>query len=48
MLDIQNREDREKQEQARKEERMAEFSEAMGSYSKTFRINDAPPVFPTR
>ena len=48
VLDIQNREDREKQEQARKEERMAEFSEAIGSYSKTFRINDAPPVFPTR
>jgi hypothetical protein len=48
VLDIQNREDREKQEQARKEERMAEFSEAMRSYSKTFRINDAPPSFPTR
>ena len=48
VLDIQNREDREKQEQARKEERMAEFSEAMRSYSQTFRINDAPPVFPTR
>ena len=48
VLDIQNREDREKQEQARKEERMAEFSEAMRSYSKTFRINDAPPAFPTR
>ena len=48
VLDIQNREDREKQEQARKEERMAEFSEAMRSYSQTFRINDAPPSFPTR
>ena len=48
VLDIQNREDREKQEQARKEERMAEFSEAMRSYSQTFRINDAPPAFPTR
>lgn len=48
VLDIQNREDREKQEQARKEERMAEFSEAMRSYSKTFQINDAPPSFPTR
>ena len=46
--DIQNRDDREKQEQARKEERMAEFSEAMRSYSQTFRINDAPPVFPKR
>lgn len=48
VLDIQNREDREKQEQARKEERMAEFSEAMRSYSKTFRISDTPPSFPTR
>jgi uncharacterized phage infection (PIP) family protein YhgE len=48
VLDIQNREDREKQEQARKEERMAEFSEAMSNYFKTFRINDAPPAFPTR
>ena len=48
VLDIQNREDREKQEQARKEERMAEFSEAMSNYSKTFRIDDAPPAFPTR
>ena len=48
VLDIQNREDREKQEQARKEERMAEFSEAMGNYSKTFRLNDAPPAFPKR
>ena len=48
VLDIQNREDREKQEQARKEERTAEFREAMRNYSKTFRINDAPPSFPTR
>ncbi len=48
VLDIQNREDREKQEQARREERMAEFSEAMTNYSKTFRVNDAPPAFPTR
>ena len=48
MLDIQNREDREKQEQARKEDRMAEISEAMRSYSQTFRINDAPAVFLTK
>ena len=41
-------EDREKQEQARKEERMAEFTEATINYSKTFRINDTPPVFPKR
>jgi len=48
VLDMQNQADREKQEQARKEERMAEFSEAMRNYSQAFRINDAPPVFPTR
>lgn len=48
VLDMQNRADREKQEQARKEERMAEFTEAMRNYSQTFRINDAPPAFPTR
>ncbi|HEY5769743.1 MAG TPA: hypothetical protein VIS71_07855 [Terrimicrobium sp.] len=48
VLDIQNREDREKQEEARKEERIAEFSEAMRSYSQVFRIDDAPPSFPTR
>ena len=46
--DIQNRDDREKQEQARREEQKAEFSEAMRSYSQTFQINGAPPVFPTR
>ncbi len=46
--DIQNRDDREKQQQARREEQKAEFSEAMGNYSKTFRLNDAPPAFPTR
>jgi hypothetical protein len=46
--DIQNRTDREKQEQANKEERQAEFSEALGNYSKTFRLDSAPPAFPTR
>jgi len=48
VLNVQNQNDREKQEQARKEERQAEFSEAMRDYSTTFQINDAPPVFPTR
>lgn len=46
--DIQNRTDREKQEQARKEERRAEFSEAIGNYSKTFRLDPTAPAFPTR
>ena len=48
VLDMQNQADREKQAQARKEERMAEFGEAMTNYSQTFRINDAPAAFPTR
>lgn len=46
--DIQNRADREKQEQARREERQAEFTEAVGNYSKTFRVDPTPPAFPTR
>lgn len=45
--DIQNRDDREKQEQARREEQKAEFAEAMSNYSKTFHLDDAPPAFPT-
>jgi hypothetical protein len=45
--DIQNRQDREKQDQARQEEQKVEFSEAMGNYSKTFGLSDAPPAFPT-
>jgi hypothetical protein len=46
--DIQNRTDREKQQQARKEERQAEFGEALGNYSKTFGLDAAPAAFPTR
>jgi hypothetical protein len=46
--DVQNRADREKQEEARREERKAEFSEATQNYSKLFRIDPAPPAFPGR
>lgn len=48
VLNMQNETDREKQEQARQEERQAELSEATHNYSQTFRLNDAPPSFPTR
>ncbi len=47
VLNMQNQSDREKQEQARAEERKAEFGEAMTNYSQTFQINDAPAAFPT-
>ena len=45
--DIQNRTDREKQEQAAREERQAEFSEAVRNYSNTFRLDASAPAFPT-
>jgi hypothetical protein len=47
VLKMQNDADAEKQDQARAEERKAEFSEAMKGYSQTFQINDAPAAFPT-
>ncbi|MDB6175542.1 MAG: hypothetical protein JWL59_4853 [Chthoniobacteraceae bacterium] len=46
VLDIQNRADREKQEQARAEERQAEVAEALRNYSRTFRIDSTPARFP--
>lgn len=46
VLKMQNDADAEKQDQARAEERKAEFSEAMKGYSQTFQINDAPAAFP--
>ena len=48
VLDIQNRTDSEKQEQARREELDAEFAEGTQNYSRTFRIDTTPPAFPQR
>ena len=43
--EIENRNDKERQSQARAEEKLAEFNEAMESYSKTFTISTRPPVW---
>lgn len=44
--DTENRADTEKQEQARREERKAEFSEALKKYSETFQLDSTPAQFP--
>lgn len=44
--DIENRNDREKQIQARMEEQQAEMLEAFGNYRETFKLNTTPPLFP--
>lgn len=46
--DIENRNNVEKQVQARREEQKAEMSEAFGNYRATFQLNTQPPVFPER
>jgi len=44
--DAENRNDRDKQDQARTEEQQAEFSESIQKYSDTVRLSAEPPSFP--
>ncbi len=46
--DIENRADRERQEQARQEERRAQLEEEFRRYSETFQIDASAPAFPAR
>lgn len=45
--DAENRADRERQEQARREERQAQVEESVRRYGEVFRLEDTPPQFPT-
>lgn len=44
--DAENRADRERQEQARREERQAQMEESFRRYGEVFRLETTPPVFP--
>jgi hypothetical protein len=46
--DIENRADRERQEQARCEERKAQMEEGFRRYGEVFRLDISVPAFPTR
>ncbi len=46
--DAENRADTEKQQQVRREERKAEFSEALKNYSQIFTLDASPAQFPGR
>ena len=46
--DIANRNDSQRQVEAKKEQQHAEFTEAVQKYGQTFRLMDAPTEFPTR
>jgi hypothetical protein len=46
--DIANRNDAQRQIEAKKEQQHAEFSEAVQKYGQTFRLMNAPTQFPTR
>ncbi|MCI0748381.1 MAG: DUF4141 domain-containing protein [Verrucomicrobia subdivision 3 bacterium] len=46
--DIANRNEMQRQIEAKKEQQHAEFTEAVQKYGQTFRLMDAPTVFPTR
>jgi hypothetical protein len=46
--DIANRNDAQRQVEAKKEQQHAEFTEAVQKYGQTFRLMDAPTEFPTR
>ena len=46
--DIANRNERQRQIEAKKEQQHAEFTEAVQKYGQTFRLMDAPTEFPTR
>ena len=45
--DIANRNDAQRQIEARKEQQRAEFTEAVQKYGQTFRLMNAPTAFPT-
>ena len=45
--DIANRNDAQRQVEARKEQHATEFTEAMQKYGQTFRLMNAPTAFPT-
>src|SRR6266545_2626864 len=45
--DAENRADRERQEQARREERQAQMEEGLQQYGEVFRLETTPPSFPT-
>ena len=45
--DIQNRNDKQKQQQALMEEKNAQFHEAISNYTATFQLLNAPTAFPT-
>lgn len=44
--DAENRADRERQEQARREERQAQVEESFRRYGEVFRLETTPPTFP--
>ena len=46
--DIANRNEMQRQTEAKKEQQHAEFTEAVQKYGQTFRLMDAPTEFPTR
>jgi len=46
--DIANRNEMQRQVEAKKEQQHAEFTEAVQKYGRTFRLMDAPTAFPTR
>jgi hypothetical protein len=46
--DIANRNEVQRQSEAKKEQQHAEFTEAVQKYGQTFRLMDAPTEFPTR
>jgi len=45
--DAENRADRERQDEARREERQAQMEESTRRYGEVFRLEDTPPQFPT-
>ena len=45
--DAENRADRERQEEARREERQAQVEESVRRYGEVFRLETTPPQFPT-
>jgi hypothetical protein len=46
--DAENRADRDRQEQARREERQAEMEQSFLRYGEVFRLETTPPALPTR
>ncbi len=45
--DVENRADREREDQARKEERQAQMEESFRHYGEVFRLETTPPQFPS-